>query len=130
MYFSRSYIVSALLGLATATSHLAGEMGAASSAAIAASESLAPASAAAPAASGMAGAGEVPTHVIQVGGPNGTLAFSPENIQANPGDLVQFQFNPKVPSSFILVPSLSNSRNRTTPLSSRPSTSPAFRYKT
>jgi plastocyanin len=43
--------------------------------------------------------GMVNTHVIQVGGPNGTLVFSPENIAAQPGDLVQFQFNPKVSRS-------------------------------
>ncbi|KAF1954769.1 Cupredoxin [Byssothecium circinans] len=37
----------------------------------------------------------VATHVVQVGGPNGSLVFSPENIKANVGDLVQFQFHPK-----------------------------------
>jgi plastocyanin len=52
-------------------------------------------SAAEAAATGAAG-GTVATHVITVGGPNGTTIFSPENIQANAGDLVQFQFNPKV----------------------------------
>jgi len=36
------------------------------------------------------------THVVQVGGPNGSLTFSPSNVVAQPGDLVQFQFHPKV----------------------------------
>jgi len=34
-------------------------------------------------------------HVVTVGGSNGTLDFLPNNIKANPGDMVQFQFNPK-----------------------------------
>ncbi|EUC49491.1 hypothetical protein COCMIDRAFT_33129 [Bipolaris oryzae ATCC 44560] len=34
-------------------------------------------------------------HVIQVGGPNGSLAFYPNNVAAQPGDMVQFQFHPK-----------------------------------
>lgn len=38
----------------------------------------------------------VNTHVVQVGGPNGSLVFSPENVIAAPGDLIQFQFWPKV----------------------------------
>ncbi|KAF1980079.1 hypothetical protein BU23DRAFT_443963 [Bimuria novae-zelandiae CBS 107.79] len=37
----------------------------------------------------------VATHVIQVGGPNGSLTFSPDNVKAAVGDLVQFQFHPK-----------------------------------
>lgn len=37
----------------------------------------------------------VNTHVVQVGGPNGSLAFYPEVVRANIGDLIQFQFNPK-----------------------------------
>jgi plastocyanin len=37
----------------------------------------------------------VNTHIVQVGGPNGSLAFYPSNIKAQPGDLVQFQFHPK-----------------------------------
>lgn len=35
-------------------------------------------------------------HVVQVGGPNGSLAFYPNNVAAQPGDMVQFQFHPKV----------------------------------
>ncbi|KAF2750041.1 Cupredoxin [Sporormia fimetaria CBS 119925] len=46
-------------------------------------------------ASSAPAAGTVKTHVVQVGGPNGTLLFYPENLVAQPGDLVQFQFNPK-----------------------------------
>jgi plastocyanin len=34
-------------------------------------------------------------HVVQVGS-NGSLTFSPNNVIAAVGDLVQFQFNPKV----------------------------------
>ncbi|KAF1811735.1 Cupredoxin [Eremomyces bilateralis CBS 781.70] len=34
-------------------------------------------------------------HVVQAGGANGELTFSPNEIKANPGDLVQFQFWPK-----------------------------------
>lgn len=41
-------------------------------------------------------AGMVMMHVVQVGGPNGSLAFYPNNVQAEPGDMVQFQFHPKV----------------------------------
>lgn len=82
MYFSTSIIASALLGFAVAQSGLS------------ASETLS-------AASIQTGTGAVPgqmvnTHVIQVGGPNGSLAFYPETVRANVGDLIQFQFNPKV----------------------------------
>ncbi|KAF1995733.1 hypothetical protein P154DRAFT_444928 [Amniculicola lignicola CBS 123094] len=55
-------------------------------------EAVASTSAAAAVASGEA---TVNTHVIQVGGPAGELIFAPNNIVAAPGDLVQFQFNPK-----------------------------------
>jgi plastocyanin len=48
------------------------------------------------AGAGMAPAGMVATHIIQVGGPNGSLAFFPNNVKAAAGDLVQFQFHPKV----------------------------------
>ena len=34
-------------------------------------------------------------HVVQVGGPNGALTYTPDNIQAKKGEVVQFQFNPK-----------------------------------
>ncbi|GAM35348.1 hypothetical protein TCE0_017f03619 [Talaromyces pinophilus] len=37
---------------------------------------------------------DVKVHVVQVG-LNGSLAFSPENITANPGEIVQFQFMAK-----------------------------------
>ncbi|KAF2740816.1 hypothetical protein EJ04DRAFT_424239 [Polyplosphaeria fusca] len=39
--------------------------------------------------------GTVNTHVVQVGGPNGSTEFLPNNVKAMPGDLVQFQFNVK-----------------------------------
>ncbi|ORY13797.1 Cupredoxin [Clohesyomyces aquaticus] len=61
---------------------------------IAASESTVSAAAAATGAAGGA-AGMVATHVVQVGGANGSLIFSPSNVIAEPGDLVQFQFNAK-----------------------------------
>lgn len=38
---------------------------------------------------------DVKVHVVQVGS-NGSLAFSPESITANPGEIVQFQFMAKV----------------------------------
>lgn len=41
-------------------------------------------------------AGGETVHVVQVGGNNGSLTFSPENTKANVGDIVQFQFWPKV----------------------------------
>lgn len=41
-----------------------------------------------------AGMGMETVHVVQVG-QNGTLTFSPNNVIAKAGDLVQFQFNPK-----------------------------------
>lgn len=31
-------------------------------------------------------------HVVSVGSPNGTLTFSPENIKAEVGEMIQFQF--------------------------------------
>ena len=40
--------------------------------------------------------GMLKMHVVQVGGPNGSLAFYPNNVAAQPGDMVQFQFHPKV----------------------------------
>ncbi|KAF2119932.1 Cupredoxin [Lophiotrema nucula] len=66
----------------------------------AASETISSASsaasvAAAATATGAATAGTVNTHVVQVGGPNGSTVFMPNNVQAQPGDLVQFQFNAK-----------------------------------
>lgn len=37
----------------------------------------------------------VKVHVVKVGW-NGELLFSPENVKADVGDIVQFQFYPKV----------------------------------
>ncbi|KAL5385562.1 hypothetical protein DPSP01_004677 [Paraphaeosphaeria sporulosa] len=101
MYFSKSIIASALLGLAAATTHsgeaISAGLATSSTSAIAASEtrSAAPNAAASAAATSGASAGNIATHVIQVGGPNGSITFSPENVKAAPGDLVQFQFHPK-----------------------------------
>ena len=47
-------------------------------------------------AAGAAAEGMTKTHVVQVGGTNGSLVFLPADIQAAAGDLVQFQFHPKV----------------------------------
>lgn len=94
MYFTKSFIVSALVGFTAAQSSV-------SSQSIAASETLsstANSTASAPLTSSTSmpsGAGLV-THTVQVGGPNGSLAFYPSNIQAKAGDMVQFQFHPKV----------------------------------
>jgi plastocyanin len=40
--------------------------------------------------------GDVMTHVVQVGDAEGTKKFYPEKINAQPGELVQFQFYPSV----------------------------------
>ena len=109
MYFSKTFLVSALLGLGAATTHMgegaAGGLATSSTSAataISASETLAAGStkagASEAAATGGASSGSVATHVIQVGGPNGSLTFSPENVKAAVGDLIQFQFHPKVRS--------------------------------
>jgi len=91
MYFSKTFIASVLLGCSAATNHEAG-----------ASHTVAPVGttgviAAAPSAS--AHIGMVNTHVVRVGGPNGTLRFYPDTLHAQIGDLVQFQFYPKVRST-------------------------------
>jgi plastocyanin len=119
MLFSRSVVVSALVGLGAATTHAgemmgmnmnatgaaglaasetkaSGAMGAEASATMASSAMAGMASASAGAGGMMASGGTVATHVVQVGGANGSLTFSPENVKANVGDLVQFQFHPKV----------------------------------
>ena len=38
--------------------------------------------------------GQIVVHAVKVGNANGTLAYSPNNIKANVGDMVQFQFAP------------------------------------
>ena len=38
--------------------------------------------------------GQVVVHVVKVGNANGSLEYSPNNIKANVGDMVQFQFAP------------------------------------
>ena len=95
MFFSRSFIASALLGLATATTH-AGEMATPSETLASASAAPAEAAPTGGMTGGMAGMGMVNTHVIDVGGPNGSLVFTPANVKAAPEDLIQFQFHPKV----------------------------------
>ncbi|KAF2827881.1 Cupredoxin [Ophiobolus disseminans] len=92
MHFSTSVMVSALMGFAAATSIVASEALLAS----ATSSALVGLSTAGSASTGsQVPAGMVTTHIVQVGGPNGSLAFYPNNIVAQAGDLVQFQFHPK-----------------------------------
>lgn len=90
------------------------------------------AAAATPGAGAMGGV-EAPSagakvQVVQVGGSNGSLTFSPDDIKAEMGSFVQFQFNPMVSSP----PKNDRSKkqplttsNRTIPSSSPPSTLPA-----
>lgn len=56
------------------------------------------------AAAAMAQSDNVTVHVVSVG-MNETLTFSPDSIQANPGEVVQFQFLSKV--SHFMSPSIS-----------------------
>lgn len=49
-----------------------------------------------PAISSATPAGAVPVHVVKVSNKNGDLTFEPNNLQADVGHLVQFQFWPKV----------------------------------
>jgi plastocyanin len=89
MYFSKAFISSVLLGCAAATNH---EAGASHTVAPVGTKGVAAAAPSAPVA------GMVNTHVVRVGGPNGTLRFFPDTLAAEIGDLVQFQFYPKVRS--------------------------------
>ncbi|KAF1947538.1 Cupredoxin [Clathrospora elynae] len=93
MYFSRATLVSALAGFATAQSAVMRNMMASESLKASVAKSM-PMSSGSPSAAGAA-AGMVNTHVVQVGGSNGSLTFLPNNVVAQPGDLVQFQFHPK-----------------------------------
>ena len=80
MYFSRSIVVAALAGFAAAQSAVSSARGSLTTGV----------------AGSMAPAGMVNTHIVQVGGPNGSLIFSPNNVKAKAGDLIQFQFHAKV----------------------------------
>lgn len=71
--------------------------------------------------------GMVKVHVVQVG-LKSTLTFSPESIQADPGDMVQFQFHQKVKKNtnknhvdFIRGHPLAKIDNRITPSFNQPS---------
>ena len=127
--------MSALVGLGAATTH-AGEvsgMNATGAAGLAASETHAGVASAtgSAAAGGLAAAeGMVATHVVQVGGANGSIIFSPENVVANVGDLVQFQFYPKVGLRLLMSSAHHLTSFRTTRLYSLPSTSPACPSRT
>ncbi|CAI9630372.1 hypothetical protein GT037_006217 [Alternaria burnsii] len=93
MYFPRATILSAVFGLACAqeSSMTASVSMASATQPTLSSAVLGSVSTSQPSAM----AGMVMTHVVQVGGPNGSLTFSPSNVVAQPGDLVQFQFHPK-----------------------------------
>lgn len=53
--------------------------------------------AASPVSSGTASpSGQVKVHVVKVSNKKGDLTFEPNNLQAAAGDMVQFQFYPKV----------------------------------
>lgn len=90
MFFSRSIVASAIMSLVAGQS--ASSFG--SSGALLTATSSAAGSASTGGLSAVAGM--VNTHIVQVGGPNGSLAFYPNNVKAAPGDLVQFQFHAKV----------------------------------
>ncbi|KAI9829879.1 MAG: hypothetical protein M1838_005850 [Thelocarpon superellum] len=66
----------------------------ATTAATSATAAAASAGAAAPTAASSSG-GQVSVHVVKVSNAQGTLAFTPAQVQANPGDMVQYQFYPK-----------------------------------
>ena len=124
MHFSRSIFAAALVGLGAATTHGEAAMVTSSAAAMAGMASTATELMAAvseskstaaammestskaleaqmPASTGtVAKEAEVNTHVVMVG--QGGLTFSPANVIAAPGDLVQFQFYPKVRLIFSL----------------------------
>ena len=59
-------------------------------------DAAAASSAPAPATSSATPAGTVPVHVVKVSNKNGDFVFEPNNLQADAGHLVQFQFWPKV----------------------------------
>jgi plastocyanin len=88
MYFSRATILSAVMGFAAAQSSIDSILASATSSAIGST------------ATGVLGtttpAGMVNTHIVNVGGPNGSLVFSPSNVRAQAGDMIQFQFHAKV----------------------------------
>jgi len=95
MHFMKSIVTSLLLvgnGLATNMyTSMAAEMGMSTEMAMTATAAAAMAATSTMAAS----MGTEAVHVVQVGS-NGSLTFSPNNVIAAVGDLVQFQFNPKV----------------------------------
>ncbi|KAL1967465.1 hypothetical protein VTN77DRAFT_3250 [Rasamsonia byssochlamydoides] len=81
--------------------------------------------------------GMVKVHVVQVG-QNGSLTFSPDNLQVNPGEMVQFQFWPKnhsvVQSSFespctpidTVQPNVTGFKSGFMPVSASATTIPVF----
>jgi hypothetical protein len=46
------------------------------------------------------GNGQVNVHVVRVGSMNGSLTFTPNDLMAQSGDMVQFQFMPMVSKTF------------------------------
>ena len=115
MYFSRSIVVAALAGFAAAQSAVSSARGSLSTGV----------------AGSMAPAGMVNTHIVQVGGPNGSLIFSPNNVKAKAGDLIQFQFHAKVgPHHSKSEFAVTDNDDRTTPSLNLPSTSPVSPFRT
>ena len=56
--------------------------------------------------SGSNGNGQVKVHVVRVGSMDGGLAFVPNDLKAEKGDMVQFQFMPKVRATLSPVPNI------------------------
>ena len=97
MFFSSILAACALAGAAAATDYGSyGDYGNAGGQGdgMAASQTALGATATPTAAAPSSGSG-TQMQVVQVGA-DGALTFSPNNIQAAPGSMVQFQFNPKV----------------------------------
>ncbi|KAF1914607.1 Cupredoxin [Ampelomyces quisqualis] len=87
MYFSRAALVSALMGFVAAQASI--------DSILASETASAPGSMATGVLGSTTPAGMLNTHIVTVGGPNGSLIFSPSNVKAQAGDLVQFQFHAK-----------------------------------
>src|SRR4051794_139719 len=75
--------------------------------------------------SGSRGNGEVNVHVVRVGSMNGSFTFMPNDLQAQKGDMVQFQFMPMVSAAcYPLAVYIESDNTRTTLLPNPPSINP------
>jgi plastocyanin len=95
MLFS-SLIASALLASGALAQYDYGYGSSGSSSSAAAPSGTAAAVATGASESSPSPSGMVNVHVIQVSDNNGTLRFFPDDIKADAGSMVQFQFHPKV----------------------------------